>query len=310
MSLSARPTSAAPSASTSGAPKTSAGRSLVSIKNLSYSYSAQNPALDDISLEIAPLSITGLIGPNGGGKTTLLKLLLAQLTPDSGTIEIDGLPPAKALKRGDILGYLPQHTPTTSTTNSRLPLTVREAVRLGLVAKTGLLRTYSKDDLAFVDALLPRVGLSGMEDKSINALSGGQLQRVYIARALAPRPKLLLLDEPTTGIDRGHQQMFIDLIASLRSELGLTILLVSHDLRAVTSIADKIACLNSTLHYHDIPQAFPPALAQNLFCCDLEAMGLPHGEGDTHHHCSHPHPSNATPIAVTQDFVFRPTTGH
>lgn len=276
---------------------------IVSIRNLRFSYSPDQPALDDVSIDIAPHSITGLIGPNGGGKTTLLKLLLAQLLPDSGSITIAGLSPAKALKQGNILGYLPQHSPTTSTANSRLPLTVRQAVRLGLVAKTGLLRSHSPDDLAFADSLLPRVGLAGLEDRPVNALSGGQLQRVYIARALAPRPRLLLLDEPTTGIDRAHQQLFIQLIASLRSELSLTILLVSHDLRAVTSIADKIACLNSTLHYHDIPQSFPPSLAQNLFCCDLEAMGLPHGEGDAHHHCDHPPLSNRP--ASNQSFTFQ-----
>jgi len=100
------------------------------------------------------------------------------------------------------------------------------------------------------------------------------LQRVLIARALAPRPKLLLLDEPTTGIDRSGQQRFIEFIEGLKTELGLTVVFVSHDLRAVSSISDRIACLNTTLHYHDVPQHLPAELVYRMFACDLEAMGI------------------------------------
>lgn len=242
-------------------------------------------ALDRISLDIEPEVIVGVIGPNGGGKTTLLRLILGELRPDRGQITVAGMRPAEAVARGDIIGYLPQLAGGTGPGGfevTRLPLTVREAVRLGLAGKTGLLRPYAADDLAFVEHIMERVGLSGVAEEPIQSLSGGQLQRVYVARALAPRPRLLLLDEPTTGIDRGNQQRLIELVAELRKELKLAVVLVSHDLRAVTSVSDRIACLNVTLHYHDVPRSFPAELARGMFCCDLEAMGLGHGSGCAH----------------------------
>jgi zinc transport system ATP-binding protein len=112
---------------------------------------------------------------------------------------------------------------------------------------------------------MQRVGLGDVTDSPVGQLSGGQLQRALIARALAPRPKLLLLDEPTTGIDRVGQQRFIEFLGSLRRDFQLTVVFVSHDLRAVTSICDRIACLNLTLHYHDVPERLPADLAHELF---------------------------------------------
>jgi zinc transport system ATP-binding protein len=115
-------------------------------------------------------------------------------------------------------------------------------------------------------------------------LSGGQLQRVFIARALVPRPKILLLDEPTTGIDRvGHQQ-FIEFLLGLKKEFDLTVVIVSHDLRAVSAMSDRIACLNVTLHYHDVPQRLPADLVFRMFACDLQAMGI----GGAHKGCHEP----------------------
>src|SRR5205814_9933722 len=112
----------------------------------------------------------------------------------------------------------------------------------------------------------------------VATLSGGQLQRVLIARALSVRPKLLLLDEPTTGIDRSGQQRFIDLVAQLKREMDLTIVFVSHDLRTVSAVCDRVACLTLTLHYHDVPHKLPAELAHQLFACDLEAMGIERAE--------------------------------
>jgi zinc transport system ATP-binding protein len=137
-----------------------------------------------------------------------------------------------------------------------------------------MFRSYARDDLRFVDELLDRIGIADQAEQAVSELSGGQIQRMLIARALAPRPKLLLLDEPMTGIDRVGQQQFIDLLMGLKNELGLTLVLVTHDLRAVSSISDRIACLNVTLHYHDTPQHMPADLVYRLFACDLDAMGL------------------------------------
>lgn len=277
------------------------GEPLVSIRHVSFSY-GRSPALSDVSLDIQPGVTVGLIGPNGGGKTTLLQLLLGQLSPDSGEIWIAGKSPRAAVRAGGVIGYLPQHVGGGSSGEAaRLPITVRQAVQLGLVGKAGMFKPYAAGDVAFADSLIDRVGLSGMHGAALSSLSGGQLQRAYIARALAPRPRLLLLDEPTTGIDPGSQQRLIELLGELRQELELTVVLVSHDLRAVTSVCDRIACLNTTLHYHDVPHSFPEALAQNLFCCDLEAMGLGHGLGDEHHSCTHP-PRGQVPLAVGSTF--------
>lgn len=263
---------------------------LVSIRDVCFSYRRGGgrlapPVLDGVSLDIEPEVIVGLIGPNGGGKTTLLRLILGELRPDKGLIRVAGMPPVEAVSRGDVIGYLPQLAGGGSGPGgmdvTRLPLTVREAVRLGLAGKTGVLRGYAASDLAFAEQMIERVGLAALANEPIQSLSGGQLQRVFVARALAPRPKLLLLDEPTTGIDRGNQQRLIELVAELRRELRLAVVLVSHDLRAVTSVSDRIACLNVTLHYHDVPRGFPSELARGMFCCDLEAMGLGHGASCT-----------------------------
>src|SRR5690348_11433924 len=169
----------------------------VEIEHLDFHYGDQ-PVLRDICLSVERGTTLGLIGPNGGGKTTLIRLLLGLLKPTHGTVAVGGLAPAQAVRRGDVIGYLPQNPAAPPN----LPLTAREVVRLGLAGKTGMLRKTSREDLGFVDHLLHRVGAEETADRPVATLSGGQLQRVLIARALAPRPMLLVLDEPTTGIDR------------------------------------------------------------------------------------------------------------
>jgi zinc transport system ATP-binding protein len=243
--------------------------SIINISHLDFAYGEQL-VLKQIDLRVEPRTTLGLIGPNGAGKSTLIKLLLGLVAPTRGTIQIDGLQPRQAISRGNIVGYLPQN-PHLAT---NVPISVRQVVQLGLVGKTGMFKSYARDDLNFVDHLLDRIGIADQANQSVSELSGGQLQRVLIARALAPRPKVLLLDEPTTGIDRSGQQRFIDLLTNLKDELGLTLVFVSHDLRAVSSISDRIACLNVTLHYHDTPEHMPADLMYRMFACDLDAMGL------------------------------------
>ena len=251
---------------------------IIDIAHLDFAY-GQQLALKHIDLRVAPRSTLGLIGPNGAGKSTLIKLLLGLLEPTRGSLKIDGLAPRAAVARGDVVGYLPQNP----SPPRNFPISVRQLVRLGLAGKTGMLRSYARDDLNFVEELMQRVGISDIADHAVGVLSGGQLQRALIARALAPRPKLLLLDEPTTGVDRIGQQRFIEFLEALKNDLGLTVVLVSHDLRTVSAISDRIACLNVTLHYHDVPHRMPEALASTLFGCDLEAMGL---GGEKHECCA------------------------
>lgn len=247
------------------------GSPLIDISHLDFAYE-QSLVLKHIDLTVEPGTVLGLIGPNGGGKTTMVRLLLGLLRPTRGRITIAGQSPAHAVRRGDVIGYLPQR-PSTSP---RFPINVRQFVRLGLAGKTGMLRAHERDDLQFVETLLHRVGADAYADQPIGALSGGQLQRIFIARALSCRPQLLLLDEPTTGIDRAGQQHFLEFLQSIRREMNLTVIFVSHDLRAVSAISDRIACLNLTLHYHDVPEHLPPDLVYRLFACDLQAFGLSH----------------------------------
>lgn len=238
--------------------------SIADIVNLDFAYGPQL-VLKHINLPIEQGSLLGVIGPNGGGKTTLIRLLLGQHEPTRGSIRIDGLTPRQAVAQGDRIGYLPQ----AYALPRDFPITVRQVVRLGLAGKTGMLRNHAPDDLRFVEWLIERVGLADLADRPAGEISGGQQQRTLIARALAPRPKLLLLDEPTTGIDPSGQQRFVQFLLDLKRELGLTVVLVSHDLRVVTSMADRIACLNVTLHYHDVPERLDEDVVHRVFACDL-----------------------------------------
>ncbi len=242
---------------------------IATVHNLDFAF-GDSLVLKHVTLDIEQGTTVGLIGPNGGGKTTLIRLLLGLLQPTRGAIHIDGLSPKDAVRRGDVVGYLPQ----SQRVPNSLPLSVRQVVRLGLAGKAGMFRRVAKDDLAFADELMEMVGIRDLADAPVATLSGGQFQRVLIARALAPRPKLLLLDEPTTGIDRSGQQRFIESIQQLKERLGLTVIFVSHDLRAVSAVSDRIACLNVTLHYHDVPEHLPSDLVYRMFACDLEAFGL------------------------------------
>ena len=257
-------------------------RPLIDIHALDFAY-GREPALCGIMLSVEAGQTLGLIGPNGGGKTTLVKLLLGLLKPQTGAITIAGLSPRKAVARGHLIGYLPQRPKLAE----HFPLDVRQLVTLGLAGKTGMFRTHAADDLAFVDELIDRVGLSALAKRPTNDLSGGQLQRALIARALAPRPRVLVLDEPTTGIDLAGQRDFVGLIQQLKADLGLTLVLVSHDLRAVAAVSDRVACLNVHLHYHDTPRRMPADVALDLFGCDAAAigMGAAHGGGC----CGHEH---------------------
>jgi zinc transport system ATP-binding protein len=245
---------------------------VLDIRGVDFAY-RDRPALSGIDLAVARGTTLGVIGPNGGGKTTLLKLVLGLLKPSKGTIRVAGLSPTDAVRRGDVIGYLPQN-PSLAP---RFPIDVRGLIQLGLLGRTGMFRSHAREDVVFADELINRVGLSDLARRPISELSGGQLQRALIARALAPRPKLLLLDEPTVGIDQRGQQEFVTLIAQLRDALQLAVVFVSHDLRAVSSISDRIACVARTLHFHDTPNHLPADLVYNMFKCDLATLGIASG---------------------------------
>lgn len=225
-------------------------------------------ALRDVTLHIERGCNLGIIGPNGGGKTTLLKIILGLLTDYAGLVHIMGLPPREVCRRGDIVGYVAQK----ATFEPRFPFSVRQVVRMGLIGKTGLFRRYSKMDKDHVEQLLEQMDLMELADRPIAQLSGGQQQRVLIARALAPRPSILLLDEPTVGVDVAGQRRFAELVHKLHESLGLTVLVVSHDLRAVAGTCGKVAVLSRTIHYHDSPDGLTADLLQEIFQHDVMPM--------------------------------------
>jgi zinc transport system ATP-binding protein len=218
---------------------------IVRIENLHFSYDG-NKVLESIDLTVGKSEFLGLVGPNGSGKSTLVKCMLGLLIPDSGEVRLFGEPAAKLRDRTRI-GYVSQKA---NSFNLNFPATVREVVASGLYGKLGLFRRMRKADWDRVDRALELVALGQLAERNIGLLSGGQQQRVFIARALVQEPELLILDEPTVGVDAHSTDKFYDLLSVLHKEEGLTIILVTHDIGAVSSLVDRVACLNKKLFFH------------------------------------------------------------
>ncbi len=216
-------------------------------------------ALEGINLELPMGKILAVVGPNGGGKTTLLKVLLGLVTPSRGTVEVLGKTPAEARRE---IGYLPQ----VKTQRRDFPVTALDVVIMGLFPKMGLLRWPGQRDRERARRLLEQLELGDLADRPFGELSGGQQQRVGIARALVAEPKLLLLDEPATGVDVVGQEAFYHFLESLRDERGISVIMVSHDIGGVTATADRVACLNRRVHYYGPPAgAFTPEVIERTF---------------------------------------------
>ena len=221
----------------------------ITVDDVSFAYEEQ-PVLSDVSLAIERGEFLGLIGPNGSGKTTLLRIMLGLETPDTGVVELFGVP-ANAFEDGTRLGYVSQHATDAGAT---MPVTVREVVTMGRYAHAGV-RRLSDDDHEAVEEALETVGVSDLADRRITHLSGGQRQRVYIARALASEADLLALDEPTVGVDADSVDAFYALLEEL-NEQGITIVLIEHDIDLLASHASTMACLDCELYGHCETQQF------------------------------------------------------
>lgn len=245
----------------------------VAIQGVSYTYpgravgDAPVAALKGIEMAVAPGTRLGVLGPNGGGKSTLVKLILGLITPDSGTITVLGRTPVQA-RREQLIGYLPQKT----AAETDFPLSVIQTVALPLAARTSPFRLRDRDAERAAREALELVAMQDLAQRPIGALSGGQLQRVLIARAIVTNPKLLILDEPTVGVDAAGQQRFADLIATLHAQRGMTIITVSHDLRAIAAGSERVACLHCSVHFHDAPQGLTPAILAEVFAHDVEPL--------------------------------------
>lgn len=247
---------------------------LVQLQDVGFGY-GPDPVLDGVDLAVNRGDYLGLIGPNGSGKTTLLKLILGTLpAPRRGEIRLFGTPAPQFKERWKI-GYVAQKA---ASFNSGFPATVEEIVTTGLVARRGLWRLLSGDDRKAARAALEQVGMLGFKDRMIGRLSGGQQQRVFIARALVSQPELLILDEPTVGVDVQAESQFYQLIRELRASMGLTVVLVSHDIGAVAHEVTSLACLNRRLFYHGSPDDFG---TEEQLC---ELYGHPVRSIHHHHH--------------------------
>jgi len=232
------------------------GESIIDLQNVTFGYTT-TPVVEDISLSIREGEYVAIVGPNGSGKSTLMQLLLGLLEPDAGEASLFG-EPAHRFDDGQRLGYVAQH----ASASKEMPITVREVVKMGRFPHVGFGR-LSREDWAIVDDALRIVGMSAFSDRRITQLSGGQRQRAFIARALAGEAELLVLDEPTVGVDAESVEAFYDLLESL-NERGITVLLIEHDLGAVTDHAERVVCLNREVYFDGPTEEFveSDALAQ------------------------------------------------
>ena len=232
---------------------------VASMKDIYFSF-GNKTVLKDISLQISRGSFIGLVGPNGGGKTTLVKLLLGLEKPQQGKIELFQTPIEK-FRDWNKIGFVSQKA---NTFNRGFPASVEEVVSMGLTAKVGYFRFVNKKHKQKIRQAVDQVGMGDYFGQNIGNLSGGQQQRVFIARALVSEPELLILDEPTVGVDAEHVQKFYELLHQLNQKNGITLLLVTHDTGTMTDHATGIVCLNKTLHFHGDPSDFTALSNQDL----------------------------------------------
>lgn len=224
-------------------------------------------ALQDISLKIAEGEFVGVIGPNGSGKTTLCRAVLGLMPPLAGSLQIfDCACQELRCHHRARIGYLPQK----GVLDRNFPITVLEAVMMGRYGALGLFRRPGKQDQEIALEALSNVGMQDHRDSALGHLSGGQQQRVFIARALAQQPDVLLLDEPTTGIDITTQHSVLDLITRLHRDLKLTVLLITHDINMIRSRVDRLVLLKTRLYAAGPPdEVLRPDLLQQVYGKDL-----------------------------------------
>ena len=247
---------------------------IIEIKNLSAGYDNRT-VLHDVNLTVYERDFLGIIGPNGGGKTTLIKCILGLLKPTAGEIlyhtgqgsfpQSSSIPPLT-------MGYLPQY----SSIDRKFPITVEEVILSGLSSKKPLASRFTAQHREKASAVIARMGLEGMEQRAIGALSGGQLQRALLGRAIISDPQVVILDEPSTYIDKRFEARLYKLLAEINEECA--IILVSHDIGTVLQQVKSIACVNETLDYHPDTDVTEEWLERN-FNCPIELLGhgtLPH----------------------------------
>ncbi len=257
---------------------------LIEIKDLSAGYGGHT-VLHDVNLTVYDRDFLGIIGPNGGGKTTLIKCLLGLLKPTKGDIlffntDAEGKSrPCKSIR----MGYLPQY----SAIDKKFPISVSEVILSGLAAQKSLIKRYNAAQHEKVQQIIAKMGLEGLENRAIGELSGGQLQRALLGRAIVSDPSVVILDEPSTYIDKQFEARLYQLLAEINKSCA--IILVSHDIGTVLQQVKSIACVNETVDYHPDTEVSGEWLEKN-FNCPIELLGhgsLPHRILADHHHHDH-----------------------
>jgi zinc transport system ATP-binding protein len=246
----------------------------IELKNISAGY-GNDTVIENINCNIYDGDFFGIIGPNGGGKSTLLKIILGLLNPTKGNIKIYGKP-SKIGRRN--IGYVPQY----SEYDKQYPISVWDVVLMGRRSIRGFHPLYSSDDKKATIEALKKVNMLEYKKRHIRKLSGGQRQRVFIARALVSIPKILLLDEPTASIDKDLQINFYNLLKELNK--NVTILLVTHDIGVISSYVNRVACLTHFMFTPDDEKMISKEMLEKTYSCpvDLIAHGVPHRVFDDH----------------------------
>ncbi len=239
---------------------------VIMVEDLSFSYNGHT-ILRDVNLAVEDQGFLALIGPNGGGKTTLLKIMLGLLKPDSGVVRIFGKPPHRAAHK---IGYVPQEVGI----NKRFPVSVLDVTLMGRLQPGMKRRRHSKADRMTAQRVLEQIEMWDYRDRRIGELSGGQRQRVFIARALAAEPDMLFLDEPTASVDSKGQTEFYHILKQLNETV--TIVVVSHDTMVLSSYIKSVACVNQSLYFHDAAEITDEILDHFHCSVELLAHGIPH----------------------------------
>lgn len=213
---------------------------ILTVDNLSFSY-GKNQILKDISFKIEEGDYVGIVGPNGSGKTTLIKILLGLIDSNRGQVKFHG-----DVARGNSIGYVPQ---SAIERDKLFPATVREIVATGLLSQKGGLKFYSREDYRKVDSIIRKLEIEDLKGRKIGNLSGGQIQRVLLARAMVSEPKILFLDEPTSALDPKIREDFYAILKEINRE-GVTLILVSHDILSIKKYINKILYLNRKIIFY------------------------------------------------------------
>jgi zinc transport system ATP-binding protein len=247
---------------------------IIEVKDVWFFYNGI-PVLQEVNLTVRRGDFVALLGPNGGGKTTLLKLMLGLLKPERGAILVFGESPRESSHR---IGYMPQHLHF----NQSFPISVLDVVLMGKLRPGLGWSRYSQQDKMAAQRALERVEMGEFANRRVGELSGGQQQRVFIARALVDEPEVLFLDEPTTSVDTKHQTDLFDILKELNETV--TIIVVSHDIGIVSSHVKSVACVNQQVFHHDDAEIKEEMIELAYQCCpvDIVAHGLPHRVLQTH----------------------------